>query len=199
MANQDMEIDVNNHPSGIVPMIQNIVSSVNLDCKLVLKDIAQKARNAEYNPKRFAAVIMRLKDPKTTALIFQSGKLVCTGAKTEEQSKLAARKYARIVQKLGFPAKFKDFNIQNIVTSCDVNFIIRLEALQYSNAGKFAIYEPETFPGMIYRMKKPRITMLIFVSGKIIITGAKEIGEAYTAFESIYPILRQYIKVVNKM
>lgn len=87
---------------GIVPQLQNIVSTVNLGCKLDLKRIALHARNAEYNPKRFAAVIMRIREPRTTALIFSSGKMVCTGAKSEEMSRLAARKYARIVQKLGF-------------------------------------------------------------------------------------------------
>uniref|UniRef100_A0A453JIY5 TATA-box-binding protein n=1 Tax=Aegilops tauschii subsp. strangulata TaxID=200361 RepID=A0A453JIY5_AEGTS len=100
-------VDLTKHPSGIIPTLQNIVSTVNLDCKLDLKAIALQARNAEYNPKRFAAVIMRIREPKTTALIFASGKMVCTGAKSEQQSKLAARKYARIIQKLGFPAKFK--------------------------------------------------------------------------------------------
>ncbi|XP_072534317.1 TATA-box-binding protein isoform X2 [Salminus brasiliensis] len=115
--------------SGIVPQLQNIVSTVNLGCKLDLKTIALRARNAEYNPKRFAAVIMRIREPRTTALIFSSGKMVCTGAKSEEQSRLAARKYARVVQKLGFPAKFLDFKIQNMVGSCDVKFPIRLEGL----------------------------------------------------------------------
>ncbi|XP_066592922.1 TATA-box-binding protein isoform X2 [Prorops nasuta] len=88
---------------GILPQLQNIVSTVNLNCKLDLKKIALHARNAEYNPKRFAAVIMRIREPRTTALIFSSGKMVCTGAKSEEDSRLAARKYARIIQKLGFP------------------------------------------------------------------------------------------------
>lgn len=80
-------------------------------CKLDLKQIALRARNAEYNPKRFAAVIMRIREPRTTALIFSSGKMVCTGAKSEELSKLAARKYARIIQKLGFEAKFTEFKV----------------------------------------------------------------------------------------
>lgn len=84
-------------------IFRNIVSTVNLGCKLDLKKIALHARNAEYNPKRFAAVIMRIREPRTTALIFSSGKMVCTGAKSEEDSRLAARKYARIIQKLGFP------------------------------------------------------------------------------------------------
>eukprot|EP01117_Protostelium_nocturnum_P004766 TRINITY_DN1727_c0_g1_i4.p1 TRINITY_DN1727_c0_g1~~TRINITY_DN1727_c0_g1_i4.p1 ORF type:complete len:127 (-),score=38.75 TRINITY_DN1727_c0_g1_i4:106-486(-) len=92
-------IDTNKHPSGIVPALQNIVSTVNMGCKLDLKQIAMKARNAEYNPKRFAAVIMRIREPKTTALIFASGKMVCTGAKSEDDSKLAARKYCRIQSK----------------------------------------------------------------------------------------------------
>jgi transcription initiation factor TFIID TATA-box-binding protein len=79
------------------------VSTISVGCKLDLKKIALQARNAEYNPKRFAALIMRIRAPRTTALIFSSGKMVCTGAKSENESKLAARKYARIIQKLGFP------------------------------------------------------------------------------------------------
>ncbi|KAK2539013.1 hypothetical protein Q9233_001930 [Columba guinea] len=156
--------------SGIVPQLQNIVSTVNLACKLDLKNIALHARNAEYNPKRFAAVIMRIREPRTTALIFSSGKMVCTGAKSEEQSRLAARKYARVVQKLGFPAKFLDFKIQNMVGSCDVRFPIWLEGLVLTHQ-QFSSYEPELFPGLIYRMVKPRIVLLIFVSGKVVLTG----------------------------
>lgn len=76
---------------------------------------------------------MRIREPKTTALIFASGKMVVTGAKSEDDSKLAARKYARIIQKLGFQSKFTDFKIQNIVGSCDVRFPIRLEGLAYSH------------------------------------------------------------------
>ncbi|OWK10318.1 hypothetical protein Celaphus_00005531 [Cervus elaphus hippelaphus] len=109
----------------LVPQLHNIVCTVNLGCKLDLKRIALLARNAEYNPKRFVAVIMRIREPRTTALFFSSGKMVCTGGKSEEQSRLAARKYARIIQKLGFPAKFLDFKIQNMVGSCDVKFPIR--------------------------------------------------------------------------
>ncbi|XP_072320347.1 TATA box-binding protein-like 2 [Eucyclogobius newberryi] len=179
--------------SGIIPQLQNIVSTVNLGCPLDLKFIALQARNAEYNPKRFAAVIMRIREPRTTALIFSSGKMVCTGAKSEEQSRLAARKYARVVQKLGFPARFLDFKIQNMVASCDVCFPIRLEGLVLTHQ-QFSSYEPELFPGLIYRMVKPRIVLLIFVSGKVVLTGAKEREEIYEAFENIYPILRGFRK-----
>ncbi|KAI9832896.1 MAG: hypothetical protein M1819_003926 [Sarea resinae] len=180
--------------SGIVPTLQNIVATVNLDCRLDLKTIALHARNAEYNPKRFAAVIMRIREPKTTALIFASGKMVVTGAKSEDDSKLASRKYARIIQKLGFNAKFTDFKIQNIVGSCDIKFPIRLEGLA-SRHHHFSSYEPELFPGLIYRMIKPKIVLLIFVSGKIVLTGAKVREEIYQAFELIYPVLSDFRKV----
>lgn len=199
---QSNELDIDNNAnaignntsaSGIVPTLQNIVTTVNLDCRLELKTIALHARNAEYNPKRFAAVIMRIREPKTTALIFASGKMVVTGAKSEDDSKLAARKYARIIQKLGFNAKFTDFKIQNIVGSCDVKFPIRLEGLAYAH-GTFSSYEPELFPGLIYRMVKPKIVLLIFVSGKIVLTGAKQREEIYKAFEAIYPVLSEFRK-----
>ncbi|KAK4701074.1 transcription initiation factor TFIID TATA-box-binding protein, partial [Phenoliferia sp. Uapishka_3] len=208
--------------NGIVPTLQNIVATVNLDCRLDLKTIALHARNAEYNPKRFAAVIMRIREPKTTALVFASGKVVVTGAKSEDDSRLASRKYARIIQKLGFEAKFLDFKIQNIVGSCDVKFPIRLEGLAYSH-GHFSSYEPELFPGLIYRMVKPKVVLLIFVSGKIVLTGAKvpffpsPFGmkrrnwllitrvvslplisqfrqEIYQAFAAIYPVLSEFRK-----
>lgn len=109
------------------------MSTVDLQCPLDLKKIAMKTRNAEYNPRRFAAVIMRIRDPRTTALIFASGKLVVTGARDEEQAKLASQKFAKIVHKLGFEVKFKDFKIQNIVGSCDVKFPVRLEGLAYQH------------------------------------------------------------------
>ncbi|XP_068341083.1 TATA-box-binding protein 2-like isoform X2 [Pyrus communis] len=186
-------VDLSIHPSGIVPTIHNIVSTAFLGCKLDLKQIVLQARNAEYNPKRFAAVIMRITEPKTTALIFASGNMVCTGAKSEEQSKLAAR---------------KRFEIRNIVASCDVKFPIRLEGLAYSH-GAFSSYEPEIFPGLIYRMKmeqkepqesevpkkKKNVVLLIFVSGKIVITGAKVREDTYKAFENMYPVLTEFRKV----
>lgn len=115
--------------------------------------------------------------------------MVVTGAKSEDDSKLASRKYARIIQKLGFNAKFTDFKIQNIVGSCDIKFPIRLEGLA-SRHHNFSSYEPELFPGLIYRMIKPKIVLLIFVSGKIVLTGAKVREEIYQAFEMIYPVLQ---------
>ena len=202
----------------IQPILQNIVSTANLGCDLKLRQIALQARNAEYNPKRFAAVIMRIKEPRTTALIFSSGKMVCTGAKSEEDSKKASRKYAKIIKSLGFPVEFKEFKVQNIVGSCDVKFQISLSKL-HMKLGKLTInsnsmnnknrkyichYEPEIFPGLIYHMLDPEIVLLIFVSGKIVLTGAKEKRQIYEAFEKIYPMLYKFkheniIGKTNKM
>lgn len=110
---------------------------------------------------------MRIREPKTTALIFASGKMVVTGAKSEDDSKLASRKYARIIQKLGFNSKFTDFKIQNIVGSCDIKFPIRLEGLA-SRHHNFSSYEPELFPGLIYRMIKVRIARSVAICALVL-------------------------------
>jgi transcription initiation factor TFIID TATA-box-binding protein len=179
--------------NNCLPKLQNIVSTANFKCILDLREIALKAKNAEYNPRRFAAVIMRIKEPKTTALIFSSGKMVCTGARTEEESRQASRIYAKIILKLGFPVKFCEFTVQNIVASCDVKFPIRLEGLANTYL-KFCSYEPEMFPGLIFHMLDPKIVLLIFVSGKIVLTGAKKREDIYRAYQKIIPILSQFKK-----
>eukprot|EP01120_Amphizonella_sp_Union-15-10_P004771 TRINITY_DN1548_c0_g2_i1.p1 TRINITY_DN1548_c0_g2~~TRINITY_DN1548_c0_g2_i1.p1 ORF type:complete len:250 (+),score=53.47 TRINITY_DN1548_c0_g2_i1:103-852(+) len=190
---RDSRNEVRRHPSGIEPIQQNIVATVNLGVNLDLKQLSIRARNAEYNPKRFAAVIMRIREPQTTALIFSSGKMVCTGAKTEEQCQVAVRKFVGILQKLGTRATYSGIQIQNIVSSCDVQFAIRLEALALDHR-QFCSYEPELFPGLIYRMIKPKIVLLIFVSGKIVLTGAKTKDDIYNAFDNIYPVLTEFKK-----
>ena len=106
-----------------MPTLQNIVSTANLNCKLDLREIGLNTRNCEYKPKRFAAAIMRIREPKTTALIFASGKMVCTGAKSEEMSETAAKQYAKQIKKVGNQeVRLTDFTIQNIVGSHDVGF-----------------------------------------------------------------------------
>lgn len=175
------------------PCLQNVVSTVNLQTELKLMYINVRTRNSEYNPARFTGLIMRIHNPRATALIFRSGKLVCTGARSEENSLLAAKKFARIIQKLGFSVKFSCFKIQNIVATCDLKFPIKLENLNHMH-GQFSSYEPELYPGLTYRMVMPRVVLLIFVNGKVVLTGAKNRTELQDALNNIYPILKSFRK-----
>jgi transcription initiation factor TFIID TATA-box-binding protein len=178
-------------PDWPVPEIQNVVATVNLDCRLDLNLISQQARNVEYNRKKFHAVIMRIREPRTTTLVFASGRLVVTGAKSEDLARLAARRHARALQKCGFQTKFRDFKVQNFVTSVSCGFHIRLEGIQrqYWQSAK---YEPELFPGLVYAMVRPQVKCLVFTSGKVVLTGAKTQDDVYEAFVNLYPILLDY-------
>ncbi|EGT42198.1 hypothetical protein CAEBREN_08601 [Caenorhabditis brenneri] len=173
-----------------IPIIENVVSTISLGVPLDLEKIALNGRNIEYNPSRFGAAIMRIRNPRTTGLIFSSGKIVCAGAKSEESCRRASRKYARIVEKLGYQAKSVVFEIQNIVATCNVRFSINLGGISFTHL-KFCTFEPEIFPGLHYRMLQPKVTIVIFPSGKLNITGAKNKEDIDTAFRHIYPILRK--------
>lgn len=118
---------------GLRLFLQNCVASCDMKCNPDLAHIATHARNAEYNPQRFAAVIMRIREPKCTALIFHSGKVVVTGSKNEDDALLAARKIAQILVKLGFSAVVSGFKIQNMVATGDCAFPIRLEGMADEN------------------------------------------------------------------
>jgi transcription initiation factor TFIID TATA-box-binding protein len=178
-------------PDWPLPEIQNVVATVNLDCRLDLNLISQQARNVEYNRKKFHAVIMRIREPRTTTLVFASGRLVVTGAKSQDLARLAARRHARALQKCGFQTKFRDFKVQNFVTSVSCGFHIRLEGIQrqYWQSAK---YEPELFPGLVYAMVRPQVKCLVFTSGKVVLTGAKTQDDVYEAFVNLYPILLDY-------
>merc|ERR1712093_558255 len=120
--------------------------------------------------------------------------MVVTGAKSEDDCKTAARTFAKMVRKCGHEAAFREFKIQNTVGVADVKFPIRLEALQVQHK-QFCQYEPEVFPGAIYRLMRPRVVLLIFVSGRVVITGAKGKDDTRKAFDSIYPVLTEFKKV----
>lgn len=181
------------HPSGAEIHVQNVVATVNLRISIELRTLALSARNAEYNPKKFAAVIMRVREPRCTALVFSTGKMVVTGAKSEGAARRGARKFAAIVRKIGFQPKFSEFKIQNMVATADAGFPIRLEALVYAHA-KFSSYEPELFPGLIYRLVTPKTVLLLFVSGRMVITGGKSLGHLRDAFDRMHPVLCEFKK-----
>ena len=166
------------------PIIQNIVNTLDVQCCLDLRKISLRACNVEYKPHRFAALIMRIRNPRATALIFSSGKLVLTGTKNDNDAMNASKRIVRILKKLDFPVTFSNFIIQNVVASFNLGFRVRLESLNISHE-QFTTYEPELFPGLIYRIHGKSLVILIFHSGKIIITGARNKNEIYTTFEKM--------------
>lgn len=137
--------------------MQNVVATADFQSKLDLKRIAIACRNAEYNPKRFPAVIVRIREPKATAMIFAKGKVVITGARSEMIAMRAAKMFEKIVGKAMAKSneiRLTDFTVQNMVATTDVGFCIKLEALkQMHERFRGCHYEPELFPGLIYRVE----------------------------------------------
>jgi len=174
--------------------LQNVVATFNLGVDyLDLRAIALEKAFIEYNPQKFAAATIRIRSPRTTALAFASGNMVCTGAKTELEARLAGRKYVRLLQKNGIPVSFRNFKIQNIVASSEVPHTLKL--LELSRAyGPYVSYEPDLFPGLVFRTTEPKLVFLLFRSGKIVITGAKSRPEIASTFKSLfYGIIMNYI------
>jgi transcription initiation factor TFIID TATA-box-binding protein len=157
--------------------IQNIVSTANIGSRIDLKFIANNGTNIEYKPKKFVAAILRLRKPKTTTLLFNSGKLVCTGAKSIEENKKGARRVARMIQKIYKFKKrvvFANYIVQNMVASFKVPFKIDLLAFHLAYPKK-CFYDEIIFPGLKYQPYSDKTTVLIFISGKIVITGVKSL------------------------
>lgn len=173
--------------------IQNCVATFSLGLKnLNLRDISQRLVFCDFNPPKFAAMTIRIREPKTTALTFSSGNMVCTGSKNIHESLLACRKYTRLLQDAGINVCFQGFHIQNIVASAGVPFPLRLKQLA-SDHGPYVSYEPTLFPGAVLRVENPKVVFLLFRSGKVVITGAKDIEQIKNAFLCIYePFILKY-------
>ena len=168
--------------------IQNVVASATLDQKINLLDIIKVFRNVEYRPKQFPGLVFRLKRPKTATLIFGSGKMVCTGAKSEKQARSAVGKVVRELKTNGIIILGKPkIDVVNVVGTADVGGEINLEAM--SDVLENVMYEPEQFPGLIYRMTEPKVVLLVFASGKLVITGAKREEQVHEAADKIRAIL----------
>jgi len=183
--------------NGIVPIMRNVVATIDVGVALDLKNIAMRAKNAEYNPKRFSALIMRIKEPRTTALIFCSGKIVVTGAKSIDASMLASRKFAKILRKVEYMnASVKTHIVQNMVASFNMGDRIMLEKLASQHYRNLS-YEPELFPGLIYRLTEPTVVLLVFFSGKVVITGGKRPDDIYNGFRNMYPVLYLFREQAN--
>ena len=174
--------------------MQNVVCTFNLGVPRVsLHELARQTPFVEYNPKKFAAATARIVDPRTTALCFASGNMVCTGAKTEALARLAARKYVYVLQKCGFNVHFHNFRIQNLVASTDIGGLLMLDEMA-SAYGALCSYEPDMFPGLVLRITEPKVVYLCFRSGKIVITGARDRMMIESTFATVYhEILSKFI------
>ena len=171
--------------------IENVVASASLDQKIDLLAIMKVFRNVEYRPKQFPGLVFRLKRPKTATLIFGSGKMVCTGAKSEKMAKRAVNKVVRELKNNGIIILGKPkIVIQNIVASANLHGKIDLETA--ADIMENVMYEPEQFPGLIYRMGDPKVVMLLFASGKLVCTGAKHEDMVKEAVEKLHEILQDY-------
>ncbi|XP_034534200.1 TATA-box-binding protein-like isoform X3 [Notolabrus celidotus] len=155
-----------NADTQLNPKIINVCSTVNLGCRLDLHHIATNTWNVKYDTKRLVGLSMKIRNPRSTGTFSASGKLVCLGADSVEKSRIAARKFARIVQRLGYPVRLTDFKVHNLTASCKV-FPINLELMSFF---RHCSYEPELFPALFFD-GIPGISLAIFRSGVISLSG----------------------------
>ena len=176
-----------NVPIEVPPyQLVNVVATCNLGLENIdLRSLALNHSFCEFNPLTFAAATFRIRNPRTTCLLFASGNMVITGSSNTHEARLAARRYCTVLQHCGLKVMFKSFGIQNIVASANVGFTINLKDIAdaYST---YCSYEPHLFPGLVFRSTSPKLVFLIFRSGKIVITGAKKNEEIAVTYNSLY-------------
>jgi transcription initiation factor TFIID TATA-box-binding protein len=169
--------------------IQNVVASATLNQRVDLNAVVKGYPGVEYRPEQFPGLVFRLKRPKTATLIFSSGKMVCTGAKSEKEARRAVMTVVKELKKGGIIIIGKpDLRVVNIVASAGLGGKIDLEAV--SMLGR-TMYEPEQFPGLIYRMDEPKVVLLVFASGNLVCTGARREQDVYDAVHKLHRILEE--------
>jgi len=154
--------------------VQNIVAFTALDKTVLLDTLLEKVENTEWHPEKFPGLIYRMKDPKAAALIFPQGKIVCTGTKSLEELDIAMHKIVNRIGEAGIaiPDKF-DTKVENIVACSKIEGNLNLEKIAVSLEN--SEFEPESFPGLVYRIKEPRVAFLLFTSGRIVCAGARDV------------------------
>ncbi|MBN2603633.1 MAG: TATA-box-binding protein [Candidatus Thermoplasmatota archaeon] len=166
--------------------VQNIVASTTFAEKLDLDVIAQSLEGAEYEPEQFPGLVFRLGNPKTATLLFRSGTANCTGAKNVEDVQITINIISGKLEKLGVDVyKNPEIIVQNIVATADLNGELNLTETATGLGLENVEYEPEQFPGLVYRIKEPKVAMLLFSSGKIVCAGARSTEDASKALERL--------------
>lgn len=170
--------------------VENVVASATVDQKIDLNEITKKFPDTEWNPDQFPGLVFRIKNPKTATLIFSSGKMVCTGGKSEEMAVKAVRSVVQQLRKGGIKIKNEPVvTVQNIVASINLGGKIHLE--QAARTLPRSMYEPEQFPGLIHRMLDPKTVILLFASGKLVCTGAKKESDVYRSVHNLHSSLEE--------
>ncbi|XP_034658906.1 uncharacterized protein LOC117895392 isoform X1 [Drosophila subobscura] len=172
-------------------VINNVVCTFSVRCHLKLRDIALRGSNVEYRREN-GMVTMKLRRPYTTASIWSSGRITCTGATSEEMAKVAARRYARYLGKLDFPTRFQNFRVVNVLGTCSMPWAIKIVNFS-TKYPKNASYEPELHPGVTYKMHMPKATLKIFSTGSITVTAAS-VNDVEAAIQQIYPLVHEFRK-----
>ena len=166
--------------------VENIVATTSIAEALDLNALAKVLEGAEYDKKKFPGLIYHLKKPKTATLLFASGKAVCTGAKTITDAEKAINIISAQLKDLGFVVTEKPLvQVQNIVATGDLGREINLNTVAISLGLEHVEYEPEQFPGLVYRIYEPRVVALLFCSGKVVFTGADTVKKVEKAFDII--------------
>ena len=164
--------------------IVNIVASSFLDKDIPLIKLAEKLPNTEYNPEQFPGLVMRIKEPKTSALIFGSGKIVCTGARSMTKLRESIKQIVKNVEKIGIKITIQPrVKVQNMVASGAIGMDLNLNnlAMDLDNTE----YEPEQFPGLVYKLPGTRATFLLFSNGKIVCTGTRSEPQLKEALDKL--------------
>lgn len=169
--------------------VVNIVVSTSLEHDIPLEKMAATLSNTEYNPEQFPGLVIRIKDPKTSALIFSSGKVVCTGARSMEKVHESIERIIESLKKINIKITVvPKINIQNIVASGNIGMDLNLNvlAMKLDNTE----YEPEQFPGLVYKLMEAKATFLLFSNGKVVCTGTKSEAEVHTALDKLVETLK---------
>jgi len=178
--------------------VQNIVATTSLGEEVSLTKLARTQPNTEYNPDTFPGLVLRVKKPKSAVLVFSSGNLVCTGTKSIAQVKEVVEQVIKQLKKIGVNVKVKPkITVQNIVASGAINLELNLNtlALELENTE----YEPEQFPGLVYKLDEPTATFLLFSNGKLVCTGTKNKNQLEDSMVQLNKNVREALKRIKKM
>ncbi len=170
--------------------IVNIVVSTSLEHDIPLEKMAATLSNTEYNPEQFPGLVIRIKEPKTSALIFSSGKVVSTGARNIEDVRLSLKKIIKSLKKINIDIKIEpEIKIQNMVASGAVGMDLNLNTLAMKLPN--TEYEPEQFPGLVYKLNEAKATFLLFSNGKVVCTGTKSEEAVHKALAMLIENLKK--------